>query len=162
MKTYIVLLLLVFSGVIVIAQPPKVEKACAFFTVSLPGMAIKDDNGNIIPPPQIIERFIYVECRFTGKPKIDSVFYNNNFFIPVLDTTPLKVVQAGIKKIIGKPVNLVAKKGNYLWRVDLQQTGEKLLTPGMIKKITIKGRLNKTKFVYSLNTETELTAPDRY
>jgi hypothetical protein len=126
------------------------------------GTAMADENGNTIDPQPFINRFIYLECRFAGKPKIDSVLYNNVFFIPVSDTTAAKTVQAGIKKINGKPVNLVAKKGNYLWRVELQQSNEKPVTPKMVKKITIKGKLNKTKFVYTLDTEIELTTPDRY
>jgi len=139
----------------------RVQKAEAFFTVSIAGMAMKDENGNIINPQPAIERFIYIECKCSSKPKIDSVFYNGILFVASIADKEETSLKIGMRVNDQKPVNLVPKKGNHTWKIDLQQLNGATLKHEEVKKITIKGRLDKVKFNYAFNSETELSTPDR-
>jgi hypothetical protein len=140
----------------------KLVKAQAFFTASMPGMAMQDENGNIIDPKPIIDRFIYIECRFNDRPKVDTVFYNGLLLKAVVADKEETTTAIGIKKSSGIPINIIPKRGNHVWRIDLQQINADTLKHEAVKKIVIKGRLAKTKFSYKLSTETELAAPERY
>ena len=140
----------------------QVQKAQAFFTVSIPGMPMVDVNGNTIDPQPIVERFIYVECRFNGKPKIDSVFYNGIFFAATVANKEELQQKIGVKKDTEMPVLLTKRKGNHLWRIDLVQVNGSTLQHNRVKKITVKGLLDKTKFSQTIAVETEIQTPDRY
>jgi hypothetical protein len=144
------------------AQLYRLEKVLAFFTVSAPGTQLVDDNGNKVNPVLIIDRFIYLECKFNGKPKIDSILYNGVLFTASVADKEEKTATIGIKKDNGKPVMLKAKKGNHIWRIDLIQPPGKTLQPESVKKILIKGKLDKQKFSYTIYKEVEMPAPDRY
>ena len=37
-----------------------IKKAYAFYTVSMPGMQMADENGNPIPPKPNIDRLLYI------------------------------------------------------------------------------------------------------
>jgi hypothetical protein len=139
-----------------------VQKAQAFFTVSIPGIPLTDENGNRVNPEPVVERFIYLECKFSGKPKVDSVLYNGIWFAPSVADKEEMASNIGIRKDKGIPVLLKPKKGNHTWRIDLVQPGGKILQHESVKKILIKGKLDKTKFNYTIYTETELSSPDRY
>ncbi len=146
------------------AQTYRIQKAQAFYTVTIPGMAMSDENGNRINPQPIINRFIYLECKYSGKPKIDSVFYNSIFFKASLADKEETALKIGIKNTTGYPVTLNPKKGNHIWKVYLEQqqgTG-KALAQETIKKIVVKGKLDKIKFSYSITEETQLSVPDSY
>ena len=140
----------------------RIQKAQAFFTVSIPGMQRVDENGNKINPPPTIERFIYIVCSFNNKPKVDTVFYNRMLFSASLADNEDKVFIIGINKNSGKPVKLIPKKGGHLWKIYLRQTTAESLSHEAVNKIIIKGSLGKTKFSYMLTSETELTTPDSY
>ena len=140
----------------------RVQKAQAFFTAAMPGMAMQDENGNTINPQPIIERFIYIECRFTGKPVIDTIFYNSISFKALVANKEESTTIIGVNANNGKTINLLPKKGNKIWRVDLQQITDTTLTHQAVKKISIKGKLGKIKFSYALNAETQLATPDIY
>jgi len=144
------------------AQLYRVEKVRAFFTVSIPGTQRTDENGNRVNPEPMIARFIYLECKYSGKPKIDSVWYNGVLFTASVADKEEKTATIGTKKDNGKPVMLRAKKGNHIWRIDLVQPGGKTLQHESVKKILIKGKLDKTKFSYTIASETELSTPDTY
>jgi hypothetical protein len=140
----------------------RIQKAQAFFTMAMPGMQMKDINGNAIDPEPIIERFIYIECKFNGKPKVDSVLYNGVLLMPAVADKEETITKIGIRKANGELINMIAKKGNHIWRIDLFQNNGIALKPETLNKIIIKGRLAKIKFSYALSTEIELTTPDRY
>ncbi|MGF2413407.1 MAG: hypothetical protein ACQUYJ_13840 [Ferruginibacter sp.] len=161
MKRIIGLLLLVTAASFCCAQY-RVKKAQAFFTVSTPGMAMKDEKGNTINPAPAYERFIYIECRFNGKPKVDSVFYNGILLMSSVADKEETTAKVGVRADNGNPVNFIAKKGNKIWRIDLQPLNGNILKHEVVKKITIKGKLAKTTFSHTLTAETELTTPDRY
>jgi hypothetical protein len=162
MMKRIMALLLLATAISSCAAQYKLVKAHAFFTSSMPGMAMQDDNGNIIDPAPIIDRFIYIECRFTGKPKVDSVFYNGILFTPSVAGKEETITKIGTRTANGKPVYFAPAKGNHLWRIDLQQMDGNIVKQEAVKKIIIKGQLAKIKFSYTLTAETELTTPDRY
>lgn len=140
----------------------RIQKAQAFFTVSTPGMQMTDEKGNKINPEQIIDRFIYVECKYNGKPTIDTVWYNGILYNATVAATEESVLKIGVKKNSGTPVTLSVKKGNHIWRVDVGQATGKTLPHDLVRKILIKGKLDKVKFSYTITTETELSTPDRY
>jgi len=144
------------------AQVYRIQKAQAFFTVSVPGMQRVDDNGNPVNAQPNTERFIYLECRFNGKPKIDAVSYNEILFTASIADKKETILKIGIKKENGNPVVLSPKKGNAIWKIYLQQTTGKILPHDAAKRITIKGKLDKVKFSTVITAETELTTPDMY
>jgi hypothetical protein len=143
------------------AQIYPIQKAQAFYTVSFPGMAIKDENGNTINPEPIIDRFIYIECKFNGKPKIDSAFYDGILFTAAVADKAETAITVGIKSENGKPVKFIPKKGNKVWKVYLTEAAGNTLPHEAVKKIIIKGSLDKIKFTTAIYLETQLTTPDR-
>ncbi|MGG9962622.1 hypothetical protein [Ferruginibacter sp. SUN106] len=154
--------ILFFSAVCSCNAQYKVQSAKAFFTSSMPGMQRVDANDNKIDPEPIIERFIFLETRFNGKPKIDTVWYNNILFSATIADKEEAAKMVGVKKNTGTTISLAPKKGNHFWRIDVAQADGHTLKHDAVKKIIIKGKLDKTKFSYTITTETELAAPDRY
>ncbi len=144
------------------AQVCRIQKAQAFYTVLMPGTQRADENGNPVDPEPIIERFIYIECRFNGKPKIDSVFYNGISFMASIEDKEEATLKIGIRREDGKPASFLPKKGNHVWKINLQQASGNTLKHAELKKIIVKGKLAKIKFSYILTSETELITPDRY
>jgi nitrogen fixation protein FixH len=143
------------------AQNYRIQNARAFYTVTIPGMARSDENGNTINPEPVINRFIYMECKYNSKPKIDSVFYNGILFKASIADKEDTVLKIGIKNDTGYPVIFNPKKGNHIWKVYLEQQGTgKALAHDTIKKIIIKGRLDKVKFNYVITEEIQLSVPD--
>jgi hypothetical protein len=161
MKKLLGLLATVFLCSSCNAQIYRIQKAQAFYTVSFPGMAMKDENGNTINPEPIIDRFIYIECRFNGKPKIDSVFYNGILFTAAVAGKAETAATIGIKNENGSPVKFIPKKGNKVWKIYLTQASGNTLPHEAVKKIIIKGSLDKIKFTTAIYLETQLTTPDR-
>ena len=125
-------------------------------------MIMKDDKGNTITPEPIIERFIFLECNYNGKLSIDSVLYNGILFSSSITEMEKTSVDIGIKKDNGQPVKLTSKKGNHIWKIELQQSHGKPLSHKAVKNIVIKGMLDKQKFSYKVYLETELSTPDSY
>jgi hypothetical protein len=143
------------------AQTYRIQKAWAFYTVTIPGMAMRDENGNRINPEPVINRFIYIECRYNAKPKIDSVYYNTILFAASVADKEESIQKIGVRNNDGQPVMINSKKGNHVWKITLTQQGDdKGLTHEAIKKITIKGRLDKVKFSHFVNEEIQLSVPD--
>lgn len=144
------------------AQQTTAIKVHAFFTESIPGMPMIDEEGRRSAPQPIIERFIYLECRCMVKPQIDSVIYNSILFKPQLAGKPETNYKIGLKKLNQQPVTLTPKKGICLWKMELHQSTDKVLPNNQVKKIIVKGRVGKIKFNKIINEETELWAPERY
>jgi hypothetical protein len=143
------------------AQTYRIQKAQAFFTVTIPGMARSDENGNRINPEPVINRFIYLECKYNGKPKIDSVFYNGTLFKASVADKEETVLKIGVKNNDGYPMVFTPKKGNHIWKVYLEQQGTgKALAHEAVKKIVVKGKLDKVKFSYGITEEIQLSVPD--
>jgi len=144
------------------AQTYRVQKAQAFFTVSMPGAQMVDDKGNPVAPQLITERFIYIESNYKGNPQIDSVIYGGKSFIPAVADKEEISLTIGVKKDNGQALKLRPKIGNQVWKINVDQSVNPDPTSASVKKIIIKGKLGKTDFKYTLNGETELEAPLRY
>lgn len=156
--TTALVLLLSFS---LTAQIYKIQKAWAFVTESMPGRAMQDENGNTINPTPIIQHVIFIETNYKGAVKTDSVWYNDKLYKaqPVLITEAKH--NAGIIYSNGKPLYITPKKGNKLWRIDVEAVAEKyILTAGTVKKIIVKGKLGNTTFKQSITAEVRLTGPE--
>jgi hypothetical protein len=159
MKKYCSIIFLLTAYYCSNAQNYKIQKAVAFFTVSLPGMIQKDSNGNTIRPLPTIERFIYIESNYKNKPLIDSVWYNSTFFANTVDLVNQNKITAGINSATGKSVVLTAKKGNHLWKINLQPSGS-FVAHEDVKKILLKATLGKVKIKQVISAEIELAVPE--
>lgn len=161
MKKIIAFLYMVIAFSVVNAQPFKILNAYAFVTVSLPGTVREDIDGNTNKPELITERFIYIETNYKSQPKIDSVFYNTIIFKNTITAINEVKHKAGVK-LNGQPVFINCKKGNHLWRLDLQQLTGETIKPGNTKKIIVKGKSGSLHFTQTITTEIELTGSERY
>jgi hypothetical protein len=138
------------------AQNYKIQKAAAFFTISLPGMIPEDGNGNKLQPLPVIERFIYIEINYKSKPRIDSVLYNSFYFKCSADAVQQNKITVGVNTATGMPVVITAKKGNRLWKLSLQQPAGSFLAHEDLKKILLKVLLGKIKIKQVLTAEIQL------
>jgi len=137
-----------------------IKKAWAFYTATMPGMAMADENGNIIPPKPIIGRFIYIECVGTAKPEIGSVLYNNRLLEASLTKVENVLVIPGGDIDNNKNYRIRPQKNNSLWKIDLQPPGgDPMPAPGC-RNIVIKTR-NKT-CSFKLSKETKLSTMPTY
>ena len=116
-----------------------INKAYAYYNVSMPGMQMADENGNPIPPKPNITRFIYVEYSGSKMPDIKAVLYNAAVLsfsvVPVTE----KTVSIGDKKI-NPNYSITAKKGNKLLKIDLQPEEGKKMPDTDCKNIIIKSK----------------------
>ena len=96
-----------------------VNRAYAYFTVSIPGAQIVDEKGDPVPPVPQVERFIYFEYNGKGKPKIDSVYYNKKPLAVTLSKVEGKEVTVGKKSENERPTIIRAYKGGSVWRLDI-------------------------------------------
>ena len=160
-KLMAILILAVWCGSCA-AQNFRIQKVQAFYTVTMPGMARADENGNTIDPQPIIDRFIYMECAGSIKPKIDALYYGGTLFAATIQDKAITELNVGVNKLTGKAIQFVPKKGNKVWKVYIVQNGNVAVPPVNVKNIIIKGSVAKKTFTASVKTETELTAPDRY
>ena len=53
------------------------KKAYAFYTVSIPGVQMADENGNPVPPKPICGTVYLFEWSGSKNPEIETVLYNN-------------------------------------------------------------------------------------
>ena len=140
-----------------------IYKACAYFTVSIPGTQMVDEKGNPVPPIPQVERYIYLETRGMSKPVIESVSYSNNIFTAVLSKVEGNAVSAGKKTEDAKEVIIKARNGNALWKLELQPVTDKPQDPSACRNIMIKlktaGRICSYKVP---GGESQLSAPPRY
>jgi hypothetical protein len=160
MKKTVSVFLFLAAMIAVNAQTYKIQKAWAFVTESMPGRVMADEHGHTITPQPKIERFIYIETNYRNQPKIDSVIYNTAVYKATLTAVKQTKHQAGIIFADGKAVYINVKKGNKLWRIDVEALKETPLPGGAVKKITLKGKLGATSFKQVLYSETRLAGPE--
>lgn len=115
-----------------------INKAYAYFTVSMPGTQMVDEKGNRVPPVPQVERVIYIEGRGLNKPVVESVSYNNEKFTPVLSKVEDSYVSPGKRYEDEKEITLKAKPGNTLWRLELQPLSGKPQPASAYSNILIK------------------------
>ncbi len=97
-----------------------IYKAYAYFTVSIPGAQMVDDNGRRIPPVPNVERFIYLECTGKKKPAIGSITYNSILFKATITDVSANSIKVGKRNLDEKEILLKPKKGNRVWKLELQ------------------------------------------
>lgn len=141
---------------------PRIQRAYAFYSFNVPGMAMQDDKGNTIDPPVMIDRSMYVESSGAKMPDIRSVSYNNVLYKAIITKVNESTVHAGTKAEGGKEILLSPKKGNSFWKVDLQLMNDNDKAPREVKHIVIQGRYNKRPYTFDLYNETRLMVPPRY
>ncbi len=143
------------------AQVSKIQKAWAFVTESMPGRAMQDENGNTITPQPISQRFIFIETNYKGTIKTDSVWYNDKLYKAQAVLIKEAKHNAGVIYTNGNPFYITPKKGNKLWRIDVEPaTGQTVIAAGSVKKITIKGNLGAAIFKQNITAEVRLVGPE--
>ena len=166
-KKGILLLAAVFLFICGFAQRSVlIQKAYAFYAVSVPGMAMADEKGNIINPVPIAERYIYVEYFGKNPPDIVSVSYDNIPYKPGVIKISESRADIGKSQKNGKEIILSSRKGYGLWKVDLQTTDGKVASPTEAKNISLTyrtaGQRDRRSAIFRINKETQLMVPDRY
>lgn len=139
-----------------------VKRAYAFYTISIPGAQMVDENGNPIPPKSIINRFIYVESGGTTMPDIKTVLYGNMQLVFSLVKIKDKTVSVGNGYDKNRDVIIAAKKGNTLWKIDLQPMEGKTMPEINCKSIIIKSRITNKFCRFYLQKETEILSLPSY
>lgn len=141
MKTYLLSFFLLAITTQSFAQNAcNIKKAYAWYSASMPGAQMADENGNPINPKPIITRFIYVEYSGTKMPDIKSVTYNGVELTYTTVSIKEKTVWAGDKELNAKN-SVTAKKGNSLLRIDLQPADGKAMPDTGCKSIIIKSKV---------------------
>jgi hypothetical protein len=160
MKKTILSISICIAGIICFAQNAHtIKNANAFYMKIIPGMNMKDDNGNTVNPVPVITRTLYIESK--EKPVLQRVSYNGIAYIPTVSAQDSNTVNAGVTTQ-GNPVQLKPHKGYSIWKVDLVLQNEKDKAPENVNTIALKGKTGKYNFSYTVKKETELTAPAMY
>lgn len=161
-----ILFICMFFGVVTLNACAQIKcnikKAYAFYTVSMPGMAMADEHGNTIPPKPNISRFIYIEWCGVNNPKIEAVLYNNK----LLTTSLTKVVGSSVTPggDIGNNSNfkIATKKSNSIWKLELQPMGTDQMPAINCKNILIKIKGVDKSCQIKLIKENELASLPNY
>ena len=163
MKT--ILMILCMTGAVLTSGAQKkcnIKKGYAFYTISIPGVQMADENGNPVPPVPTIDRYIYFEWSGADKPVIESVMYNkisqtiviskidSNWVIPVTDHAN------------NKDYKIKADKCNSLWAIQLHHITDKPAVERGCKDIVIRLKGIDSNCEFKLVKETELTSLPRY
>jgi hypothetical protein len=163
MKNIVISIFLLVSVLASYAQSNcNIKKAYAFYTISVPGVQMADENGNPIPPKVDIGRFIYVECSGTRKPVIEKVLYDNKILSATLTAVKGNSVIPGSELSKNNDLKITAKKGNRLWKVELQTAGTDSMPEQDCKNIVIKYNVKGKASILKLLKETRLMTMPRY
>ncbi len=139
------------------------NKAYAWFTVSIPGTQMVDENGNRVPPVPQVNRFIYLDWKGMNKPVIETVYYNNIAFTATVEKAESNTVSVGKDLDSEKNIVIKAKKGYTFWKLELQPVVDKPQDPASCKNIVIKLKLAGKVCTYKIAAgETQLYSPPRY
>lgn len=163
MKNILTILCLIGFGLNSCAQTKcPIKKGYAFYTLTIPGAQMADEEGNPVPPVPMINRFIYFEWSGADKPEIESVKYNktdlsisiskidSNWVIPVLDYAN------------NSDYKITANKCNSLWVMQLHHAFDKPVVAQGCKDIVIRLKGTGSTCAFKLVKETELASQPRY
>ena len=139
-----------------------IKRAYAFYTVNMPGMIRVDDEGNQVRPDPMIERVIYIECYTPGLVVPDSALYGNVYVKFKIERIKGQHVNVGKKTTDGKYFTFTARKGYYLWKLQMETMGEKSGAALNCRNIVLKARAAGKTCTFKLNLETELEGIPRY
>lgn len=112
--------------------------------------------------PPNIERFIYVESVGTKIPVVESVLFNNAAFKITLTRINGSRVVAGKNTTNGQDFILTTKKGNTLWKIELQPADENKIVMQGCKNIIIKSKTAGRYCKLYCYKETELASIPSY
>ena len=162
MKTLIISLLFLTASPYCFAQNSgTIKKAYAYYSVSLPGIQMIDENGNPVNPKPNITRFIYVEYRGTKIPDIKEVLYNAEQLSFSIVNVKEKTVSIGDKTL--NPNNsITAKKGNSLLKIELHPSEGKTMPDTACKEIVIKSKLGSKLYKFYVTGEKEIATLPMY
>jgi len=139
-----------------------IKKAYAYYTVSVPGIQMSDDNGNPIPVKPAIGRFIYFEWSGPKKPGSVTVLYNNKALVATLTAIAGRSVTPGSEINQNNVSKITVKKTNSLWKIDLLPKEGCAMPDQDCKNISIKIKGTKKTCTFRLFKETELMNMPRY
>ena len=163
MKTIVISIFLLVAAFTSIAQTScYVKKAYAFYTVTIPGVQMADENGNPVPPKATIDRFIYIEWGGAKKPKIETVLYNNKALVATLTAVKGSSVIPGSDLNKNNNFKITAKKCNSLWKIELQPLEGNSMPVEDCKNIIIKTMGTAKTCAFKLLKETQLMTMPRY
>lgn len=116
-----------------------IYKANAYFTVSMPGTVMVDEQGNQVRPAPTVQRFIYLECIGTKRPVIQAITYNNIPFTPAMpESFPGSSILAGKRNEDEKEIMLKPRKGNRIWKIEILPPSDKPQSPEACRNIILK------------------------
>ena len=162
MKALIISLLFLTASPYCFAQSSgTIKKAYAYYSISMPGMQMADENGNPIEPKPNITRFIYVEYSGTKMPDIKEVVYNaEQLSFSIVDIKE-KIVSIG-DKTLNPDNSITAKKGNSLLKIELQPAEGKTMPATACKTIVIKSKLGSRLYKFYITGEKKLATLPMY
>lgn len=164
MKPVILIIIFFFTGIINLAaqQSSGIVNAYAFFQTRFKGNIFIDDNGNQGSGSDTI-RFIYIEHKGLGKPKINTVAHRGKIYSPSLFEVPKREIKIGSRHKNGKFVLLKPTIGNRLWKIELSPFSEvQNCAKDYLNKILIYGEKNGSPFIWTINYDIELRAEIAY
>lgn len=138
-----------------------IKKAHAWYTVSMPGTIMTDENGNPVQPTPTITRFIYVEYSGTKPPEIRSVSYHS----AALDFTVVKVKEKTVSigdKNLNPDKTISVKKGNSFLKISVYPFEGKTMPDADCKSIVIISKAGGKNCRFNLGTEKAFATMPRY
>ncbi len=162
MRTILISFLMLAATMPALAQNScNIKRAAAWYTASMPGTRMADENGNPINPKPVITRFIYVEYSGSKAPDIKSITYNGaELQFSVVKLTE-KTVWAGDRQINPKN-SMTARKGNALLKIDLHPFDGKEMPEENCKSIVIRSRVAGRLCRYYVPAETAFATHPAY
>lgn len=139
-----------------------VKNAYAFYTVTIAGMAMADENGNTIPPTPLITRFIYIEWTGTKTPVVEKIVYDKMSYTASISAVDSNAVVPGESNPENAEHTIRIKKCNSLWKIDLQPADENKKAKEGASEISISLKNGDKTCIYALKKETLLHTAPRY
>ena len=163
MKKIIIFLLLLPPVLTSFAQVNcNVKQAHAFYTVSMPGMAMVDENGNTIPPVPTITRYIYFEWSGVKEPSIETVLYDKTAqsveYSSFDSTSVIPVIDYGNNS----DHKITAKKCNRIWVIQIYPKPGSLKVEQDCRDIVVKFKGAGNSCDIRIAKETHLMTLPRY
>lgn len=139
-----------------------VKNAYAFYTVTIAGTAMADENGNTIPPTPLITRFIYIEWTGAKSPMVEKILYDKMFYTASITAVDSNTVVPGESNPENAEHTIRIKKCNSLWKIELQPADENKKAKEGASEITISLKNGDKKCIYMIKKETLLHTVPRY
>jgi hypothetical protein len=163
MKTIVVSFILVTAVLNSCAQSKcYLKKAYAFYTVSVPGVQMADENGNPVPPKADVGRFIYFEWSGAKNPEIETILFNDKAMVAILVAVEGNAVIPGSELSQNNNFKITSKKCNSLWKIELQPKEGNPMPDPDCKNIIIKIKGKDNACAIKLVKETQLMTMPRY